>query len=356
MLMKVRFRRVIRVGLCFAGIAALIYLLVRLFVPPSHRRIDLRKYQSNFPILSPSIEPRVTDFEDLFVLVIVSTSPDDKMKRRDTIRRTWGKCDKTNNDYKWKVVFMMGKSLNSDMNEKLMAEHKQHGDLLIADYIDKYRNITTKLLMSFKWATQIRCNYILKTDSDVYVDIPELIKWMLNRGDPNSLYGGVLYRGIVVRDTSHRHYVTKDDLSLNYYPQFCKGSMYVLSASLLPKMLDLSRQVTRIGPDDAYVGLLADQLGISPVGIDRFFQKSLLPYIFWFMSKCELRDLLGIGDSLTPSQLNYIHEVKHASSASYYLCISLLEKFFLFILFLIILTCLPFLGRRRFSTRISKGK
>ena len=40
------------------------------------------------------------------------------------------------------------------------------------------------------------------------------------------------------------------------------------------------------------------------------------------MSKCELRDLLGIGDSLIPSQLNYIHEVKHASSVSYYLCIS----------------------------------
>ena len=101
---------------------------------------------------------------------------------------------------------------------------------------------------------------------------------------------------------------------------------------------------------------LLPQLGISSEGIDRFFQKSLLPYIFWFMSKCELRDLLGIGDSLTPSQLNYIHEVKHAPSASYYLCISLLEKFFLFILFLIILTCPPFLGRRRFSTRISKRK
>lgn len=50
--------------------------------------------------------------------------------------------------------------------------------------------------------------------------------------------------------------MTKDELSSDYYPQFCKGAMYVLLANLLPKMLDLSRQVTRIGPDDAYVGLL----------------------------------------------------------------------------------------------------
>lgn len=356
MLKQVRLRRVIRVGLCFAGTVALICLFIRLFVPPSHHRIDLRKYQSNFAIMSPLIAPQVTDFEDFFILVIVSTSPDDKTKRRDAIRRTWGNCDKTHIKYKWKILFMMGKSSSSDVNEKIMAEHKQHGDLLIADYIDRYRNITTKLLVAFKWATQITCNYILKTDNDVYVDIPELIKWLLNRGDRNSLYGGVLYRGIVVRDRRHRHYVSKDELSLDYYPTFCKGSMYVLSASLLPKMLELSRLVTRIGPDDAYVGLLADQLGISPVGVEGFFQKSFLPYIFRFISKCELRDLLGIGDSLTPSQLDYIHEVKYASSATYYLCISVLEKFFLLLSFLVTLTCLLLLGCRRFPKRNSKIK
>ena len=54
--------------------------------------------------------------------------------------------------------------------------------------------------------------------------------------------------------------MTKDELSSDYYPQFCKGAMHVLLANLLPKILDLSRQVTRIGPDDAYVGLLTDQL------------------------------------------------------------------------------------------------
>ena len=358
---KVRWRRLIRCGLCFAVTVGLMnYFIPSLdqAVQTSHRQIDLRKYQSNFPILSPSIEPRVTDFEDLFVLVIVSTSPNDEMKRRDTIRRTWGNCDKTNNNNKWKVVFMMGKSLSSDRNEKLMAEHKRYGDLLIADYIDKYRNITTKLLMSFKWATRIRCNYILKTDSDVYVDIPELMKWLLNRGHPNSLYAGILHGGTVIRKRGHRHYVSKDEFSLDYYPPFCKGAMYVLSTSLLPKMLDLSRQVTRIGPDDAYVGLLADQLGISAVRIEGFFQRR--PNFLWLISECELRDLLAIGDFLTPSQLNYIHEVKHAKTsgqgfdASHSLCVSLYMKLSLLRLFCVI--CLPslfFFGYRRSKTRIS---
>lgn len=108
--------------------------------------------------------------------------------------------------------------------------------------------------------------------------------------------------------------MTKDELSSDYYPQFCKGAMYVLSTNLLPKMLDLSRRVTRIGPDDAYVGLLTDQLGISAVGVEGLFW--IRPNIYvWFMSKCESRDLLGISDSLIPSQLNYIHGYKYPNTS-----------------------------------------
>lgn len=138
--------------------------------------------------------------------------------------------------------------------------------------------------------------------------------------------------------------MTKDELSSDYYPQFCKGAMYVLLANLLPKMLDLSRQVIRIGPDDAYVGLLTDQLGISAVGVEGLFW--IRPNIYvWFMSKCESRDLLGISDSLIPSQLNYIHGLKYPNTseqgfnAYHSFCISLYAKYHLLRLFCEI--CLP---------------
>ena len=52
------------------------------------------------------------------------------------------------------------------------------------------------------------------------------------------------------------------------------------------------------------MGLLTDQLGISTVGVERLFW--IRPNIYmWFMSECESRDLLGISDSLIPSQFNY---------------------------------------------------
>lgn len=355
---KMARRRFVRFALYIAAITALIYFIKSLLVPPSHRRIDLRKYGRNFHIISPYVEPRGYFEEDLFILVVVSSSPkkQENVERRNAIRRTWGKFDRTQK-YKWKVVFMMGKDSSKHMNDRIMAEHEKYGDLLIGDYTDTYRNITTKLLMAFQWASRIKCNYILKTDSDVYIDIPKLIKWLIVQRDKNSFYGGVLYRGIVVRNTAHRHYVTKDDLSLDYYPQFCKGSMYVLSARLIPKMVDLSRQVTRIGPDDAYIGILADQLGISPVRIEGLLQKSYLHRFVYFISYCELRDLIGIGDSLTPSQVNYIHEVKYIKTAPrtgafHSLCISVHMKFFLLLLFCF--TCLLIFGYRRCNRRILK--
>jgi len=301
-------------------------------------RIDLRKHEKNvslsLPIISPMIEPRDFSKQSLFLLVIVSSSPSkqENAVRRKMLRRTWGNINGAHipSDLAWKVVFMMGKPLNHEMNQSIMAEYEQHGDLLIGVYEDVYRTITTKVLMAFQWASQIKCSYILKTDDDVYVDIPKLFTWLRTQGDNNSFYGGVLYSGVVVRGKAHRHYVSPEDLSLDYYPVFCKGSMYVLSSDLVPKMVELSKQIKRIGPDDAYVGLLAYQLGVRPVKIQEFFQNSILYLFIGLISTCQFQTLMGIGDSLTPDQVYYIHQLKTTNSNSerfFPVCISLYMKF-----------------------------
>ncbi|KAK2556527.1 UDP-GalNAc:beta-1 [Acropora cervicornis] len=159
-----------------------------------------------------------------------------------------------------RIVFMLGKAARSEMHHTIMEEVEQHGDMLIGDYVDTYRNITTKLLMAFQWATKIKCHYVLKTDDDVYIDIPKLVTWLKGRDVKESIYGGVTYNSVVVRRKSHKHYVSPDDLSLHRYPLYCRGSMFVLSRNLIPKMVDLSKQIRRIGPDDAYIGILAQHL------------------------------------------------------------------------------------------------
>lgn len=338
-----RRRRCLQLALCTAVIALLIFF-IKSFIgdfKPHNKRTDLRKLNSNFDIISPIAEPRGYVKQPLFFLVIISSSPNkqENADRRNMIRQTWGNFNRKHisGDKHWKLVFMMGKAFTEEMNEFIVAEYEKYGDLLIGDYVDSYRNITTKLLMAFQWATQIKCSYILKTDDDVYIDIPKLTDWLNARGNPSSFYGGVVYSGSVKRDRNHRHYVSRDELPLDYYPEFCKGAMFVVSQSLIPKMVELSRQVTRIAPDDAYIGVLANQLDVSPVRIDGFFQEGWLSLFFSLISFCQLRDYFGIGDSLTPDQVSYIHQFKTSlpdSEIFYIACISFHVKVLLLLLFI----------------------
>lgn len=331
----IRRRRYFRLILCIAVITLLTLLIKNItvhFTRPNSR-IDLRKYHINYDIISPIAEPRGYSKQRLFFLVIVSSSPNNA-DRRTMIRQTWGNFNRTRlpGDHRWKVVFMMGKADADETNEAVMAEYERYEDLLIGNYTDQYRSIITKLLMAFQWASRVRCSYILKTDDDVYVDVPKLTQWLMKvRRNPTSFYGGVVFSGDVVRDQTHRHYVSREELPLDRFPEFCKGFMYVISWSLIPKMVDLSRHVTRIGPDDAYVGILANQLGISPVRIEGFLQAGWLHWCLSFISLCQLRAVLGIGDSLTLDQVNYVHQVKTSVSDSerYIVCISLHTKLFL---------------------------
>lgn len=82
------------------------------------------------------------------------------------------------NDVIFKIVFMMGKGVISEMNLVIKEEEQKYGDLFIGDYEDSYRNILMKFFMVFYWVIKIKCNYVLKIDDDVYVDIVKLVIWL----------------------------------------------------------------------------------------------------------------------------------------------------------------------------------
>ena len=297
-------------------------------------RFDLRK-QNNLPIILPVTEPQGVE-RDLSLLIIVSSSPnkEENARKREMLRRTWGSMSSNKDEYRWKVLFMMGKTLIAETDKSIMAEHRRYGDLLIGDYHDSYRTITTKLLMAFNWASKKRFKYILKTDDDVYVNIPKLINWIVTQGNPSSFYGGILYRGNVVRNSRHKHYVSKEDLPIDHYPVYCKGAMFVMSQSLVSDVTALSTKIPRIPVDDAYVGLLVNHLEVTPTEIPGFFQKSYLHWFVSFISSCQFKEIVGIGDSLTPRQMNYIHQEMNSASTSENLssfCISLHMKLFIFV-------------------------
>lgn len=280
---------------------------------------------SDYPIMTPVVVPQDPN-NAVFLLVIISTAPTGvSVERRQAIRSTWGKSD-PNNDRKWHVVFMTGKSNNNATDKKLFQESKIHGDLFICDYKDQYDKILNKLLAAYNWAATVqqkyKFQYILKTDDDVYVNIPRLYRWIDNVGSQQKhLYAGVLYAGIVTRDKGHRHYVSEDQVPFSYWPPFCKGSMLVLSASLVPKIVKLSRKIQRIIPDDAYVGLIMNELKIKPVKLKGFVQQSLMPYFLMITDICVFQNVIGLGDSLSTKQVFNMHSIASLENRSIWPCV-----------------------------------
>uniref|UniRef100_A0A8C1RA65 Hexosyltransferase n=1 Tax=Cyprinus carpio TaxID=7962 RepID=A0A8C1RA65_CYPCA len=73
----------------------------------------------------------------------------------------------------------------------LMYKSLRYHDIIQQDYRDTYNNLTLKTLIGMYWITKYcpEAKYILKTDSDMFVNTEYLIEELLNpRGQPKQRY------------------------------------------------------------------------------------------------------------------------------------------------------------------------
>ena len=259
----------------------------------------------------------------VYLLVLISSGADgeDHFQKRMAIRNTWGKPVQTMKQ--WRIIFFLGKTYKPSVDSLRIREARRYGDMIIADLPDTYRNITKKLMIAFKWASVQNYEYLLKTDDDVYINIPSLIQWIESR--PSSkmpLYAGVLYRANVIRNRKHRHFVSWDDLPEKRYPWYPKGALYVLSGKIVKQMVEVGSKVKQITVDDAYVGVLASYLGIQPVRLSGFIQWAFLPNLVEHFDKCTYMNIFGMADNLSPKDIYFVHhQVVLYRNSSKWMCI-----------------------------------
>lgn len=310
--------------------------------------------EADFPILTPIVTPRDRN-EEVFLLVIISSAPRGvSIERRRTIRKTWGKID-PKSERKHLILFMTGKTGEDKADEKLFEESKMFGDLLICDYTDHYSKIINKLLASFNWAWSVqekyKFQYVLKSDDDVYVNIPRLLQWIDAAGSKmENVYAGITYSGIVVRDKKHRHYVSKEAVPYDYYPVFCKGSTFLLSKTLVVKIVDLSKKIQRIIPDDAYIGLIMNELRVKPTKINGLIHHPLFRFILKITGLCFFRNAVGVGDSLSTEQIRGLHQHATETHGSISGCVTYWFEALIVILVLVIIYYSRYQHRMKYSS------
>jgi len=311
-------KRIITLFAC--GVISIVWWYMRPKFDPTQG--SLINNDADYPILNPRVLPYEKN-EEFFLIVIISSAPKGvSYERRKAIRETWGKMESSTSERrKFLTLFMTGMTGDSKADEKLLEESRSFGDLIICDYVDHYGKILNKLLASFKWAVSVvdkyKYQYILKTDDDVFVNIPRLFRWIDDVGSKMShVYAGVLYSGDVVRDKTHRHYVSKEELPYDYFPEFCTGPAILLSKNLLPKIVELSKKIHRIIPDDAYIGLIMNELKVKPTRLPGLWQESFMRFILNITGFCFFKNAVGLSDSLSNYQIRGLHQEAMSNDGS----------------------------------------
>lgn len=211
--------------------------------------------------------------EDVFLVIIVVSSSRN-FEARKSIRSSWGKSisevkrfNSNSTRESFQVFFVVGGDEVND--ERVEKEAEQYGDILRGNFMDTYVQNelhTVKTLLGLKWATSI-CNpqYILKVNSDSFVNVHETIKWLHSLGDSSQpdfkhkegLYTGYCHSGGVrpVRNPQSAYFISEDQWPGDLLPEYVSGVGIVLSRDVAEKMASHAREVIRKFKTLCYVKL-----------------------------------------------------------------------------------------------------
>uniref|UniRef100_A0AAV2KWK8 Hexosyltransferase n=1 Tax=Knipowitschia caucasica TaxID=637954 RepID=A0AAV2KWK8_KNICA len=201
-----------------------------------------------------------------FLVLLIAAEPGQR-DARDAIRQTWGN-ESSAAGLGFVRLFLLGKG-RSSLQSSLEEESRTHRDIIQQDYQDTYYNLTIKTLMGMNWvATHCpHVNYVMKTDSDMFVNTEYLIQKLLKPELPprQKYFTGYLMRGYAPnRNKDSKWYMPPELYPSERYPIFCSGTGYVFSGDLAELIYQASLSIRRLHLEDVYVGICLAKLRIDP--------------------------------------------------------------------------------------------
>lgn len=224
-------------------------------LPPP--RPTLPPYPPSFKERAMFLSPSGSDNDAFLVIIVVSTSKN--FEARKAIRASWGKSTSgsDSNQDSFRLFFVVGCDEVSD--ERVEKESQTYRDILRGNFLDTYVQNelhTVKILLGLKWATTMsNSQYILKVNSDSFVNVQETIKWLHSLSDSTGdvlqykkdLYIGYCHSGVtVVRNPQSPYFIPENQWSDELLPTYGSGIGVVLSRDVAERMVQLAREVRLI--------------------------------------------------------------------------------------------------------------
>ncbi|TRY62378.1 hypothetical protein DNTS_006568, partial [Danionella cerebrum] len=203
--------------------------------------------------------------ENPFLVFMVPVAPH-QVDARNAIRSTWGN-ESTVQGKTILTLFLVGLTERQKTQEDVKEESRQHRDLIQSNFIDSYFNLTIKTMVIMDWLAT-RCpqaNYSMKVDSDMFINVNNLITLLLRPDTPRENYitGNMQWERPVVRDIDSKWYVSEELYPESTYPPYPVGMGYVFSNDLPAKLVEVSKVTKPFNIEDAYIGACLKHLGVS---------------------------------------------------------------------------------------------
>ncbi|KHJ92028.1 N-acetyllactosaminide 3-alpha-galactosyltransferase [Oesophagostomum dentatum] len=225
-------------------ISVLFYLELRMM--PLKCFVEIRARQQRLTYSPKFLLAPEQDFcKNYSYLLVYQTKMSDRGKR-EFFRETLGSYAE---QYNFTTIFPVGISLNATLNERVLGEHRIYGDILQADFLDTYRNLTLKTY-SYTHYISKNCSSVravLKVDDDIVFNVPRMFNYLSEVDlSSNTLHcrtlDDVFSTGIVAREAG----VTFRNLTVNTdtsdYGSFLNGTamaQYVEKTSDIIPLLKL---------------------------------------------------------------------------------------------------------------------
>uniref|UniRef100_A0A671MIN6 Hexosyltransferase n=1 Tax=Sinocyclocheilus anshuiensis TaxID=1608454 RepID=A0A671MIN6_9TELE len=189
-------------------------------------------------------------------------------ENREAIWETWGRSGniKTLGGRQRLVrrVFLLGKSKDLHIEEKLHLESEKYGDVIQWDFVDTFFNLTLKDVLFWDWFSR-RCphaRFIFKGDDDVFVRTPAVLDYLL--AEETFVVGDVISNAAPIRSNGTKYYIP-ESFYKGLYPSYPGGGGVLYSGSLAHRLLVVSQRVHLFPIDDVYLGMCLQRLGVYPI-------------------------------------------------------------------------------------------
>ncbi|CAI9624334.1 unnamed protein product, partial [Staurois parvus] len=178
-------------------------------------------------------------------------------------QKTWGK-EQLIQGKRVVTFFLLG--MNYGKPDSLAEEFNTYKDIIQKDFIDTYYNLTIKTLLGLDWIVNHcpQTQYIMKTDTDMFVNTNYLVELLLRKNQTSNLFTGILKPDdSPIRSIFSKWYISRREYGGDKYPPFCSGTGYVLSVDVAQKIFNISSSVPFFKLEDVYIGMCLEKLKIS---------------------------------------------------------------------------------------------